>query len=152
MSQDQAEAWFGTAAPDLSLIARSRGVDWIYSYLRGFYVDESRLFGVNNRVFPDVAMPHVMWDLQGMQKAVYTEVDGRQVIEKLVPVDGPAGQGKMSTEEFDGAMRDLTAFLSYIAEPIQLERKRLGVYVLIFLGLFFILALLLKKEYWRDIH
>lgn len=152
MSPDHAEAWFGVVPPDLSLITRSRGVDWIYTYLRSFYVDASRPFGVNNRVFSDVSMPHVLWNLQGMQKAVYKEVDGRQVIERLVPVDGPAGQGSMSTEEFDGAMRDLTAFLSYVAEPIQLERKRLGVYVLIFLGLFFVLTLLLKREYWRDIH
>ena len=152
MDPANAEAWFGVAPPDLSLIARSRGVDYIYSYLRGFYVDEKRPFGVNNRVFPDVGMPHVMWDLQGMQKAVFKEVDGQQVIEELVPVDGPAGQGTMSPEEFDGAMRDLTAFLSYVAEPVQLERKRIGTYVLIFLAFFFVLAYLLKKEYWKDIH
>ena len=152
MDPANAEAWFGVTPPDLSLIARSRGVDYIYSYLRGFYVDEKRPFGVNNRVFPDVGMPHVMWDLQGMQKAVFKEVDGQQVIEELVPVDGPAGQGKMSTEEFDNAMRDLTAFLSYVAEPVQLERKRIGTYVLIFLAFFFVIAYLLKKEYWKDIH
>lgn len=152
MTDANAENWFGVVPPDLSLIARSRGVDYIYTYLRSFYVDESRPFGVNNVVFPDVGMPHVMWSLQGMQRAVYTEVDGQQVIEDLVPVDGPLGQGTMSGEEFDGAMRDLTAFLSYVAEPVQLERKRLGVWVLLFLGIFFVLAYLLKKEYWKDIH
>ena len=152
MDPVNAEAWFGVLPPDLSLIARSRGVDYLYTYLRGFYVDEQRPFGVNNVVFPDVGMPHVMWDLQGMQKAVFKEVDGQQVIEELVPVDGPAGQGKMSPEEFDNAMRDLTAFLSYVAEPVQLERKRIGTYVLIFLAFFFVLAYLLKKEYWKDIH
>jgi len=152
MDPANAEAWFGVVPPDLSLISRSRGVDYIYSYLRGFYVDEKRPFGVNNRVFPDVGMPHVMWELQGMQKAVFEEVDGQQVIQELVPVDGPAGQGSMSPEEFDNAMRDLTAFLSYVAEPVQLERKRIGTYVLIFLAFFFVLAYLLKKEYWKDIH
>ncbi|MCW8891260.1 MAG: cytochrome c1 [Sedimenticola sp.] len=152
MSPENAEAWFGTAPPDLSLIARSRGVDWVYTYLRSFYVDEKRPFGVNNVVFKDVGMPHVMWELQGMQKAVFHEVDGQQVVEKLVPVEGAAGKGKMSAEEFDGAMRDLTAFLSYVGEPIQLERKRIGMWVLLFIGIFFVLAYLLKKEYWKDIH
>lgn len=152
MSPLNAEAWFGVAPPDLSLIARARGVDYIYTYLRSFYVDETRPFGVNNVVFPDVGMPHVMWELQGMQKAVFEEVDGQQVIKELVPVEGAAGKGKMSAEEFDGAMRDLTAFLSYLAEPVQLERKRLGTWVLLFLGVFFVLAYLLKKEYWKDVH
>ncbi|MDF1529541.1 MAG: cytochrome c1, partial [Sedimenticola sp.] len=136
MDPANALAWFGVVPPDLSLIARARGVDYIYTYLRGFYVDESRPFGVNNRVFPDVGMPHVMWELQGMQKAVYEEVDGQKVVKELVPVEGAAGKGKMSAEEFDGAMRDLTAFLSYVAEPIQLERKRLGIWVLLFIGIF----------------
>jgi ubiquinol-cytochrome c reductase cytochrome c1 subunit len=152
MSPANAEAWFGTAPPDLSLITRARGEDYIYTYLRGFYVDEARPFGVNNVVFKDVGMPHVLWELQGMQKAVFEEVDGQQVVKELVPVEGAAGQGKMSTEEFDGAMRDLTAFLSYVAEPIQLERKRLGVWVLLFLAVFFVLSYLLKKEYWKDVH
>lgn len=152
MSPANAEAWFGTAPPDLSLIARARGVDYIYTYLRSFYVDEARPFGVNNVVFKDVGMPHVMWELQGMQKAVFHEVDGQQVVEKLVPVEGAAGKGKLSADEFDGAMRDLTAFLSYVAEPVQLERKRLGIWVLLFIAIFFVLAYLLKKEYWKDIH
>ncbi|WP_428609341.1 cytochrome c1 [Sedimenticola sp.] len=152
MSPANAEAWFGTAPPDLSLIARARGVDYIYTYLRSFYVDPARPFGVNNVVFKDVGMPNVLWELQGIQQAVYEEVDGQKVIEKLEPVEGAAGKGKMSPEEFDGAMRDLTAFLSYVAEPIQLERKRLGTWVLLFLAVFFVLAYLLKKEYWKDIH
>ncbi len=152
MAAERAEEWFGTAPPDLSLIARSRGDDWIYTYLRSFYVDESRPFGVNNVVFPDVGMPHVLWGLQGMRKAVYKEVDGQKVVEKLVPVDGPAGKGSLSPESFDSSMRDLTAFLSYVAEPYQLERQRIGVWVLLFLAVFFVLAYLLKKEYWKDIH
>jgi len=152
MTPADAEKWFGVAPPDLSVTARARGVDWLYTYLRSFYIDESRPFGVNNRVFPDVGMPNVLWRLQGMQKAVYKGEGDQQVIDKLVPADGPAGQGEMTPEEFDGAVRDLTAFLSYIAEPIQMERKRLGIWVLLFIAVFFVLAYALKKEYWKDVH
>ncbi len=148
MDPDMAAAWFGTAPPDLSVIARARGVDWLYTYFRSFYIDESRPFGVNNVVFPDVGMPHVFWKLQGMQKAVTKEVNGQKVVEKLELVK----QGDMTPAEFDGAMRDLTAFLSYIGEPIQMERKRIGVWVLLFIAVFFVVALLLKKEYWKDVH
>lgn len=143
-----AEKWFGVAPPDLSVITRARGVDWIYTYLRSFYVDEKRPFGVNNIIFPDVGMPHVMWQLQGMQKARFTGDADHQVFdgfEQLTP-------GELSPEEFDGAMRDLTAFLSYVGEPVQLERQRLGVWVLLFLAVFFVVSLLLKKEYWKDVH
>ncbi|MES9899800.1 MAG: cytochrome c1 [Sedimenticola sp.] len=148
MDPDMAAAWFGTAPPDLSVIARARGVDWLYTYFRSFYIDESRPFGVNNTVFPDVGMPHIFWKLQGMQKAVMKDVDGRQVVDKLELVE----QGDMSPAEFDAAMLDLTAFLSYIGEPIQMERKRLGVWVLLFIAVFFVVALMLKKEYWKDVH
>ncbi len=148
MKPEDAAAWFGTLPPDLSVIARSRGVDWLYTYFRSFYVDESRPFGVNNIVFPDVGMPHVLWEQQGKQRALFKEVDGAQVFDKFEQIS----PGKMSTEEFDGAMRDLTAFLSYIGEPIQMERKALGVKVIIFLLFFFVVAVLLKKEYWKDVH
>lgn len=148
MDPKDAANWFGVAPPDLSVITRARGVDWIYTYLRSFYIDESRPFGVNNMVFPDVGMPHVFWKLQGMQQAVFKEEDGSKHFEHLEMVE----PGSMSPEEFDGAMRDLTAFLSYVGEPIQLERKRLGVWVLLFIAVFFVLAYLLKKEYWKDVH
>lgn len=148
MKAEDAAEWFGTAPPDLSVIARARGVDWLYTYLRSFYIDESRPFGVNNVVFPDVGMPHVMWELQGMQKAVFHEKDGNKVFEKFEQVS----PGSMSPEEFDTAMRDLTAFLSYIGEPIQMERKRIGVWVLLFIAVFFVLSYFLKKEYWKDVH
>jgi len=148
MKPEDAAAWFGTLPPDLSVIARSRGVDWLYTYFRSFYVDESRPFGVNNIVFPDVGMPHVLWEQQGMQKALFKDVEGRQVFDKFEQIS----PGKMSTEEFDGAMRDLTAFLSYVGEPVQMERKALGVKVIIFLLFFFVVAVLLKKEYWKDVH
>jgi len=153
MPEDKAGKWFGNPPPDLSVIARARGVDWIYSYLRGFYVDDTRPFGVNNTVFPDVGMPHVLWELQGMQKAVYkihkdsagNEVEVFDRFDLVKP-------GTLSPKEYDQVARDLTAFLSYIGEPIQLERKRLGVWVLLFIAGFFVLAYLLKKEYWKDVH
>lgn len=148
MDAQDANTWFGVAPPDLSVIARARGVDWIYTYLRSFYIDESRPFGVNNLVFPDVGMPHVLWKLQGTQKAVFQEHEGQKVFEKFEQVT----PGSLSPEEFDAAVRDLTAFLSYVGEPIQMERKRLGTWVLLFLAVFFVLAYLLKKEYWKDVH
>ncbi len=148
MAEEDAAAWFGTAPPDLSVITRARGVDWIYTYLRSFYLDESRPFGVNNVVFPDVGMPNVLWQLQGSQRAVFQDHDGQKVFEKFELVD----PGTMSPEQFDGAVRDLTAFLSYVGEPIQMERKRLGVWVLLFIAVFFVFAYMLKKEYWKDVH
>ncbi len=144
MRGDQAAAWFGAAPPDLSLITRRRGEDWIYTYLRSFYKDDSRPWGVNNTVFPQVGMPHVLWELQGVQRLV-SEEGGKPEFE-LVQA------GSMDKETFDSAMRDLTAFLAYVAEPIKLERQRLGVWVLLFIAVFFVLAYMLKKEYWKDVH
>jgi len=147
MDPQDAEKWFGVTPPDLSVTARYRGVDWIYTYLRSFYADEKRPFGVNNTVFPDVGMPNVLWQLQGTQKAVHKEVDGAKVTE--LELEKP---GSLSAEEFDGVVRDLTAFLSYVGEPIQAKRRAMGKWVLLFIGIFFVLAYLLKKEYWKDIH
>ncbi len=153
MSADRAEEWFGTAPPDLSVISRARGVDWLYTYFRSFYQDPSRPFGVNNIVFPDVGMPHVLWELQGPQKAVFNiEKDAAgndaQVFDHFEQIT----PGTMSPEEYDGTARDLTAFLSYVGEPIQMERQRLGKWVLLFIAIFFVIAYMLKKEYWKDVH
>jgi len=148
MNPEDAAKWFGTQPPDLSVITRARGVDWIYTYLRSFYLDPSRPFGVNNTVFPDVGMPDVLAELHGTQQAVYQEHEGHKTFEKFEQVK----PGLMSPEEFDGAMRDLTAFLSYVGEPTQLERKRLGIWVLLFIAIFGVLAYFLKKEYWKDVH
>ncbi|MEL0585523.1 MAG: cytochrome c1 [Candidatus Thiodiazotropha sp. (ex. Lucinoma kazani)] len=153
MTAEQGTEWFGSPPPDLSVISRARGVDWIYTYLRSFYLDEKRPFGVNNLVFPDVGMPHVLWELQGAQKAVFKLENGSsgndiQVFDHFEPVT----QGTVSAEEYDQVARDLTAFLSYVGEPIQMERKRLGVWVLLFIAVFFVMAYLLKKEYWKDVH
>ncbi|MEJ2620996.1 MAG: cytochrome c1 [Candidatus Thiodiazotropha sp.] len=152
MTAEKATEWFGNPPPDLSVIARARGVDWIYTYLRSFYLDDTRPFGVNNKVFPDVGMPNVLWQLQGDQKAVYEIEDHNGTEVEVLDHLEPASEGTMSPEEFDQVARDLTAFLSYVGEPIQMERKRLGVWVLLFIAVFFVFAYLLKKEYWKDVH
>jgi ubiquinol-cytochrome c reductase cytochrome c1 subunit len=148
MNRHDAEKWFGLQPPDLSLISRSRGKDWLYSYLKGFYTDKSAPLGVNNTIFPDVGMPNVFWQLQGEQDAVLEMVEGKQVVESLVL----AKPGTMSENEFDGMVTDLVNFLVYVGEPMQLERIRLGKYVLLFLFMFLGIAYLLKKEYWKDVH
>lgn len=153
MSAKDAKRWFGAPPPDLSVIARARGADWLYTYLRTFYVDEKRPFGVNNVVFPDVGMPHVLWELEGLKKPVYKTVTGHDGSEKHV-IDGfeQVVPGKLSQTEYDKAARDLTSFLVYMGEPVALERQRLGVWVMLFLAVFLVAAYLLKKEYWRDVH
>lgn len=148
MNGHDAEKWFGTTPPDLSLIARSRGADWLYSYLKGFYADKSKPTGVNNRVFKDVAMPNVFWQQQGIQTAVIHEVDGHEVVSEL-KIDQP---GQMSPKEFDKMVNDLVNFLVYVGEPVQLERQAMGKYVLFFILMIIALAYLLKKEYWKDVH
>ena len=147
-----AKEWFGTVPPDLTVIARSRGVDWLYTYLRSFYRDDSRNVGVNNLAFPDVGMPHVMWELQGWQEPIITTVkdhDGNEI--KVVDLD-LVEQGLMTPKEFDRAIRDLVNFLDYMGEPAKHDRRALGVKVLMFLFVFLVLAYLLKREYWKDVH
>ena len=151
-SAQDAKEWFGTVPPDLSVIARARGVDWLYTYLRSFYQDDSRHIGVNNLVFPDVGMPNVLWELQGVQEPVITTVkheDGTEV--KTVDLE-LVEPGLMSPKEFDRAVRDLVNFLDYMGEPAKYERRHLGVKVVLFLLVFLVLAYLLKKEFWRDVH
>jgi ubiquinol-cytochrome c reductase cytochrome c1 subunit len=148
MNGHDAEKWFGIQPPDLSLISRSRGKDWLYSYLKGFYVDKSKPLGVNNTVYPDVGMPNVLWQLQGQQEAVVKMVEGKQIVEGLVL----AKPGTLSEKEFDVLVTDLVNFLAYVGEPMQLERVSLGKYVLLYLFMFLGIAYLLKKEYWKDVH
>jgi ubiquinol-cytochrome c reductase cytochrome c1 subunit len=143
--------WFGTEIPDLTLVTRWRSPDWLYSYLKAYYVDDTRPYGVNNLVFPDVGMPHPFAHLQGVQAPVYAgghgEDDGGHVVDvKLVE------PGQLTPAEYDVMVRDLTNFLTYVGEPYKLERRQLGLYVLLFLGLMFILAYYLKREYWKDVH
>jgi ubiquinol-cytochrome c reductase cytochrome c1 subunit len=148
MPRDDAKEWFGTAPPDLTLEARARTPEWIYTYLRSFYRDDKSPSGWNNTVFANVAMPHVLYEWQGAQRAVFKKDDrGFMHFEKF-ELERP---GKMSAAEFDKNMRDLTNFMVYLGEPARLERKQLGVYVLIFLLIFAVLAYLLKKNYWKDV-
>ena len=152
MTDDYARNVFGTAVPDLTLTARARGADWVYTYLRTFYMDPYRPTGNNNLVFPDVGMPNVLSSLQGVQKAVY-KTETRQGVEvETVDHLELAQAGSMTAEEFDVFVADLTNFMVYLAEPVQNERRSLGIKVLIFLVIFFVLAYMLKKEYWKDVH
>jgi ubiquinol-cytochrome c reductase cytochrome b subunit len=171
MAHKQAAEWFGAPPPDLTLETRARGAAWVYTYLRTFYRDPARPWGVNNKVFPDVGMPHVLLGLQGVQECapgpVHAENGGirRDPLtgkEVLFGEDGkalnPCGRlkvvepGSMTTQEFDTAVYDLTNFLNYMAEPMQEKRKHIGIYTLFFLAIFFVFAWLLNREYWKDIH
>lgn len=153
MPAADAADWFGLAPPDLSLIARSRGTDYVFTFLKSFYADPgSRTTGANNMVLAGTAMPHVLWEMQGIQEAVYrdeTGADGatRQVFDRFELVQ----QGSMTPEEFDQAARDITAFLSWAAEPMQVERQRLGILVLLFLLVLFAFSYLYYKELWKDV-
>jgi ubiquinol-cytochrome c reductase cytochrome c1 subunit len=164
MPRDDAKDWFGVAPPDLTLEARARTPQWIYTYLRSFYRDDKSPSGWNNTVFINVAMPHVLYEWQGDQRAVFKMVESRVLVEQE---DGSKVEqtavtktfdrfdlvrpGSMGEKEYNQAMRDLTNFLVYLAEPVKLQRYRIGVYVLIFLAVFLIFAYLLKKEYWKDV-
>ena len=180
MPLEEAKAWFGAPPPDLTMVARVRGVDWLYNYLTTFYVDEDRPFGVNNKVFPNVGMPNVLMELQGqqMESACGLEpanlLDGeKSVLDAFEALTGDdaqkreneirsrtrcddlvvkAGTGRLSEEEFDQAVYDIVNFLYYVGEPTRLEREHLGIYVLLFLGVLFVFAYLLNREYWKDIH
>ena len=145
MQPGQAELWLGTLPPDLSLMARSRGVDWLYSYLKNFYQDEKG--GWNNLNLPNAAMPHVLWQLQGIQEPVYTTQGGVQTVDHLVL----AQPGLQSPEEYEKTVRDLVTFLDYLSEPAKLKRKNLGIWVMLFLTVFAGLTYALKVEYWRDV-
>ncbi|GAO35855.1 cytochrome C [Sulfuricella sp. T08] len=147
MSKKDAKVWFGASPPDLSVIARFRGVDWLYTYLRGFYRDETRPTGWNNVAFDKVGMPHVLNELQGEQ-VLHVEKHGEHETQKLVL----AKPGKMTPVEYDGMVADLVNYLDYMGEPAKTKRMTLGIYVLLFLAIFFVPAYYLKKEYWKDIH
>lgn len=146
MRRADAKQWFGAAPPDLTVIARARasefgsGADWLYTYLRGFYRDDSRPTGWNNTVFANVGMPHVLWELQGEQ---VMGADHKLTLAK---------PGQMKPEEFDAMVGDLTGFLTHMGEPMATFRKELGVIVLIFLAVLFVFSYALKREYWKDIH
>jgi ubiquinol-cytochrome c reductase cytochrome c1 subunit len=171
MSKADATAWFGAPPPDLSVEARVRGTDWLYSYLNAFYRDEKAPSGWNNLVFPNVAMPHVLWGVQGVNKLVEIEYEDREKAEaaaiaakglaKLEPA--PNGKyvvktlaqqssGSLSPVEYKALVADVVNFLDYMAEPARNERINVGIGVLIFLGVLFAFAYALKRDYWKDIH
>ncbi len=160
MDPKQAKEWFGAVPPDLSVIARSRagssgtGADYLYTYLRSYYRDETKPTGWNNLAFPNVGMPHALWELQGQRAAKFEEVkdpheEGKTThrfvgFEQLTP-------GKLDARGYDEAVGDLVAYLNWMAEPAQGQRVRLGVWVLIFLGIFTVCAWRLNAAYWKDV-
>lgn len=151
MPADSAERWFGKTPPDLSLRARAKGADYIFSFLKGFYVDPNSPTGVDNIVLSGTSMPHILWELQGFQAAIYSEhtVDGVTSLE----FEGfeEVTSGTMNVEEYDDFVRDTVNFLAYITEPIRSERRKLGIWVLMYLVFFLIIASMLKKQIWKDI-
>ncbi len=166
MQPQDAKVWFGAAPPDLTLVARVRGTDWLYSYLRAFYEDPARPWGVNNKVFPNVGMPNVLAGLQGRQvvgcKQVQVVEGGKKQFDPLTgaPLTHEACDqltvlpktGKLTEAEFDEKVQNLVTFLAYSANPVKLESQRIGAYVLLYLAFFFVFAYLLKREYWKDVH
>src|SRR5258706_3182328 len=183
MDKHDANEWFGVAPPDLTVTARSRssgagsGADWIYSYLRAFYRDPARPTGWNNLIYENVAMPHVLWQLNGQQQLVVQEFTSEheaqaaqiaarslaRLDEEIVTKDGKRtrlyvlktlqpGTGTLSQIEYDRVLVDLVNYITFMAEPMRLERRQVGIAVLLFLGILFVLTLLLKKEYWKDVH
>ena len=178
MTDEDAAGWFGGPAPDLTLTSRIRpgGEDWIYTYLKSFYTDPSRPMGVNNTVFPNVGMPHVLWQMQGIQNPIYkyevhhgsdtvatfdteAEADAYMAdkgddyrLERVVDHLEMVQPGSLTPAEYDQVARDLATFMTYIAEPMKLERQRMGIWVMLFLVVFTVLAYLMKKEWWKDVH
>lgn len=142
------KTWFGATPPDLTVIARARGADWLYTYLRTFYRDDSRPTGWNNLAFDKVGMPHVLWELQGEQRLVETHGAEGHAEHKLV-LEKP---GKLTPAQYDGVAADLVNYLVFMGEPMKQNRIKLGFLVLAFLGIFWIVAYALKKEYWKDVH
>lgn len=157
MRPDKAKAWFGAMPPDLTLTARSRsspdgsGADWIYTYMRSFYRDPARPSGWNNTVYPNVGMPHVLWELQGEQvlKTATVSGPGYPVEEMKLSLEK---KGALTPLEYDRIIADLVNYLDYVAEPARGSRTTIGLFVLLFLGFFWVLAYYLKKEFWKDVH
>lgn len=149
MTPDYGKQAFGVAPPNLALTTRSRGIDWVYTYLKSYYADPSKTTtGVNNLVYPGTAMPHVLWDLQGMQTPVYgEESQGSKPIVGLELTE----PGSMNPEEYDDLIADITNFMAYMADPIKQTRHRVGMFVMLFLFGLLAIAYLLKKEYWKDV-
>ncbi|MCW4453820.1 cytochrome c1 [Flavobacterium sp. MXW15] len=151
MPHEPAEKWFGKMPPDLTLITRVRGTDWVYTYLKSFYLDETRPLGWNNKLFPNASMPNPLWEQQGLQHAVFGEPD-KDTGERPVVALKIEAPGRQSAAEYDQTVRDIANFLEYAGEPAALKRQKLGVWVILFLALLTFLAYLVKKECWKDVH
>jgi ubiquinol-cytochrome c reductase cytochrome c1 subunit len=147
MYKELVQKWFGKTPPDLSLIARYRGVNWLATYMKSFYKDQTKPFGVNNLIFPDVGMPHILLKNQGTQILKKEPTNHSNIEEMLELIEN----GELSKEEYNNLVTDLVTFLSYVGEPIQTERKKIGTFVIIFLIIMTIILYLLKKEFWSDI-
>jgi len=145
---NESKNWFGGPPPDLTMVARVRGNDWLYNYLKTFYVDESRPFGVNNKVFPNVGMPHALLELQGIPREACEPHSEMECTELKVD----EGTGVYDANEYDRAVYDIVNFLDYVGEPSRMERERMGIYVLLFLVILGVFTYLLNREFWKDIH
>jgi ubiquinol-cytochrome c reductase cytochrome c1 subunit len=156
MRPEDGARWYGTAPPDMSLMARAKGADYIYNFLKGFYLDQDSPTGVDNIVLEGTSMPHVLWELQGYQKAVFTEHSetgegDATTISHVFDGFEPVTSGMMDADAYEDFVRDTVNFLAYIAEPVRAERGKLGVWVLMFLAFFLIVASMLKKQVWKDV-
>lgn len=168
MPTEGAANWFGAPPPDLTLVARKRSPEWVFTYLKTFYTDPSRPLGVNNKVFPKVGMPHVLEPLQGVQKIVCKDTSSGQIVNENIDnslgsinpenenqcgvLELVEGTGRLSAEEYDQLIYDLVNFLEYVGEPSKADSHGIGLYVLLFLMVFFVFSYLLKREYWKDVH
>jgi len=157
MPAADSEVWFGKTPPDLSLIARARGPDYLYQFFKTFYVDPTRPTGANNLRLPATAMPHVLSELEGLKKAVYKNVErpgegGKAITEPVFDHFEQIAPGRLSAAEYDAFVRDTVNFLDYVGDPSQVQRRALGIWVVLFLMVFTWLAWLLKREYWKDVH
>jgi ubiquinol-cytochrome c reductase cytochrome c1 subunit len=139
----EGKAWFGVMPPDLSLVSRSRGADWLYTYLRGFYRDPAAKSGWNNTVFPNVGMPHVLWEYQGSQVLQHADKGAAKL--------ALGEPGKLAAAEYDKYVGDLVNYMVYMGEPARAKRVQIGIVVMFFLAIFFVITVLLKKEYWKDV-
>jgi ubiquinol-cytochrome c reductase cytochrome c1 subunit len=156
MRPEDAARWYGTAPPDMSLMARAKGADYVYNFLKSFYLDADSPTGVDNLVLSGTSMPHVLWELQGYQDAVFVEHsetndDGVVTVNRVFENFESTTIGEMNADEYDEFVRDTVNFLAYIAEPVRADRRKLGVWVLMFLTVFLVIASMLKKQVWKDV-
>jgi ubiquinol-cytochrome c reductase cytochrome c1 subunit len=152
MPAQDAERWYGVAPPDMSLMARSKGADYIYTFLKSFYLQEDSPTGVDNMAMPATSMPHVLWELQGYQNAVFSEHTEDGVTSTHFEGFEQATTGALAADDYDEFVRDTVNFLAYMAEPIRAERRKIGTWVIMYLLVFLIIAYMLKKQIWKDVH